>query len=405
MRASRPLPADSSSLPAFDPRPGQRPGLYLHVPFCSSICPYCDFAVLRDGKAARSRFVANLLQEVDAWGGGGGGFDTLYLGGGTPSLLERSQLETILEAVRRNLGMGPDAFVVLEANPEDVTRESAQSWRALGVNGVSLGVQSFRPGVLRFLGRKHDPRRAREAVIELLDTGFEWISIDLIYGLPARLESSGPSFEADLAEAIALEPHHLSCYQLTVHSGTPFDRLRSRGGLVELGADDQAEALVLTHEILAEAGYQAYEVSSFARETEYRSRHNQKYWDHTPYLGLGPSAHSFDGVRRWWNERSLDAWESRLLAGLRPIGGKETLSASDLALEAVMFGLRTAGGLDLDSLASDFGIDLLALNEARVERYSSEGLLVISEGLLRPTRRGMAVADGLAASLRLEPGG
>jgi oxygen-independent coproporphyrinogen-3 oxidase len=376
-----------------------RPGVYLHVPFCAAICPYCDFAVARGDVPARDRFTTALVAEIAAAGGAvAGAFDTIYLGGGTPSHLEVRQLDAILGAARSALPLEPDAFVVMEANPEDVTPSALASWRELDVRGLSLGVQSFDAGLLRFLGRRHSGDDARRAVELALGAGFSWVSLDLIYGSPG---ADGVAL-ADVEVAIGLAPHHVSCYQLTVHDGTPFAAARDRGRLHELSNDAQATLFLAVHDALAAGGYAAYEVSSFARAAAHRSRHNTKYWRHVPYLGLGPSAHSFDGARRWWNLRDWREWAAAVEQGAAPIGGSETLAPRDLALEAVMLGLRTIDGIPIDDYRERHGVDLLAANRERIERAVAEGLLVVEDRRLRPTTRGMAVADALASSFVVE---
>jgi len=223
--------------------------------------------------------------------------------------------------------------------------------------------------------------------------GFDTISIDLIYGLP------GQPFEVwqrPLEQAVALRPDHISCYQLTFHEGTPFGFRLAKGQMSELPEEAQGDIFLFTHKFLRDHGYPAYEVSNFARSPEHRSRHNQKYWRHVPYLGLGPSAHSFSGTRRWWNERKLGPYEKRIEAGERPIEESEELTREDLALEALMLGLRTADGIDLQIFRDRYGVDLRKQNEPLIERLVREGLLRIEGELLIPTLEGLAVTDSLA---------
>jgi len=385
------------------------PGLYLHIPFCSEVCPYCDFAVVKASSPRREAFVDMLLREMGfvagegvaggALAGEGAVFDTIYLGGGTPSILPPEALGRLLRGAREVLGASPEAWVFLEANPEDVSRESLAAWRGLGVRTLSLGVQSFDPRELAFLGRRHTARVARQAVELAREAGFSTVSVDLIYGLPGQ----GPeSWRRNLETAVALGPEHLSCYQLTIEEGTPFGVRRARGELPELGEDRQAELFALTHAFLADSGYPAYEVSNFASAPEHRSRHNRKYWHHTPYLGLGPSAHSFDGGRRrFWNERRLHLYQERLRAGERPILGSEELSDQELALETVMLGLRTTEGVDLARFRERFALDLVELNAPFVEAAVAGGLLTLGATHLTPTLAGLAVAEALAGKVRL----
>jgi coproporphyrinogen III oxidase-like Fe-S oxidoreductase len=461
-------PASDGDLPGGGSASG-RPGLYLHIPFCSAICPYCDFAVLTGGRRRRAEFVDSLVAEMALWRGEAerwGTFDTLYLGGGTPSALEPAEIARLLAAAREALAVAGDAWIALEANPEDVTAESLRRWRGLGVSMLSLGVQSFDAATLAFLGRRHTPEQGRRAVELALAAGFPTVSFDLIYGagqearqsagappevsaaagvasarsrareVPApgtAMTTAGPApighsraeagaaavagseaaagsaaaagalarWRRDLELAVELAPHHLSCYQLTVHAGTPFGFRAARGELRELPEEAQADLFQLTHSFLAAHGYAAYEVSNFARAPEHRSRHNPKYWDHTPYLGLGPSAHSFDGRRRWWNERKLGAYRARLAAGERPVAGGEELGGRELALEEVLLSLRTAAGLDLAGFERRHGFDLAARNRRLLAGLAAAGLLAERGGRLVPSPRGLAVADSLARGFEI----
>jgi oxygen-independent coproporphyrinogen-3 oxidase len=386
-------------------------GIYLHVPFCSAVCPYCDFAVTVGGARSRSAYLDALLAEIALWGAAGCGplapappagwrFDTVYLGGGTPSALAPGELAAALAAVRRELPVEPEAHLAMEANPEDASPEACAAWRRLGVATLSLGVQSFDPAALAFLGRRHRPAEARAAVEHARAVGFATVSLDLIFGLP---DQTAAAWRRDLETAVALAPDHVSCYQLEVHAATPFGRRRARGELAEMPEPAQAELFALTHDLLAGAGYAAYEVSNFAAAPEHRSRHNRKYWDGSPYLGLGPSAHSFDGDRRrWWNERRLAPWRRRLERGEKPIAGAETLTPAERALETLMLGLRTTSGVDLGALARRTGLDLTAADRDRIARLETAGLVTYDGSRLAPTAAGLAVADALAAGFELD---
>jgi oxygen-independent coproporphyrinogen-3 oxidase len=391
------------------------PGLYLHVPFCSSICPYCDFSVVHKAAPSRARFAERLVDEVALaardWADPRP-FDTVYFGGGTPSQLSAEELGRVLEACRAHLPFdGPSAWVFLEANPEDVTPAACADWRRLGVRTLSLGVQSFTDETLLFLGRRHSGDQARAAVATALGAGFDTVSVDLIFGLR---DQTAEDWRQDLAAAVGLAPQHVSCYQLTIHPNTRFGDWAARGLLAELPEDEQATLFELTHRTLAEAGFAAYEVSNFATGPDHHSRHNRKYWDHTPYLGLGPSAHSLalSGAagslagRRWWNERGTPRWEERLQAGERPVEGTEDLGPKSLAAEALLLGLRTTAGIRLQGFADRYGIDLMAANAPLVARLVDEGRLAVRDHAetgrwLVPTLPGLAVADGLAAAFHL----
>ena len=380
------------------------PGLYLHLPFCSEICPYCDFAVVKAGLDRRRGFVDELLAEARLWAGAWphGAFDTVYLGGGTPSLLAPDDLERILESLREDLPVAPGTRYFLEVNPEDVTVDSARGWRDLGFATVSLGAQSLDDEELAFLGRRHTGQDVIGAMEALREASFETVSMDLIYGLP--MHDLG-RWRGGLEAALELAPDHLSCYQLTIEPGTPFARRREAGVLSELANSAHAGLFRLTHEHLAGAGLPAYEVSNFARGPEHRSRHNRKYWRHVAYLGLGPSAHSFDGSgRRWWNERRLGRWRAAVGSGQRPVAEEEDLSPAELALEALMLGLRTTEGVDLQALKARWGIGVARSNRQRLEDWSERGFVELDGARLVPTLDGLAIADGLAAGLELAPG-
>jgi oxygen-independent coproporphyrinogen-3 oxidase len=359
------------------------------------------------GPRSRAAYLAALGGEIELAAAGGGAAwaaaDTVYLGGGTPSALAAEALAEVLadltHGLRVRLAGAGAAHLLLEANPEDVTAASAAAWRRLGFATLSLGVQSLDAGALALLGRRHDEAGARRAVAAARDAGFPTVSLDLIYGWPGQ---TAERWRRDLAAAVALAPDHLSCYQLTVEPGTAFGAQRRRGTLVELPEDDQAGLFRLTHRLLADAGFPAYEVSSFARDPRHRSPHNRKYWHHVPYLGLGPSAHSFDGGRRrWWNERKLSSWRARVAGGALPRAGEEELSARQLALEALLLGLRTAEGIDLAAFRRRHGGDLVAANPDLLPRLAEGGLARLDDGRLALTLDGLAVADGIAAQLEL----
>ena len=384
---------------------GQRAGLYIHIPFCSAICPYCDFAVITGTPRHQSRYVDRLVAEIELYRGTPLVFDTIYFGGGTPTDLEPEALMRILEALRQSLDVATNAWISLEANPEDVDEVCLAAWRDMGVKTLSLGVQSFDDGELKSLGRRHDRGASISCVRSALAAGFDVVSIDLIYGLPVSFAGTNTegAWQRNLEEAIRLRPDHLSCYQLTIHKGTLFGRYQDQGRLEQLPNREQAEAFDLTHELLEAGGYEAYEVSNFARSPAHRSRHNQGYWNHTPYLGLGLSSHSYDSGRRWWNERKRSRYEERVAAGEKPVAGSEVLSQRDLALETVMLGLRTKRGVDLGEFEARYGIDLHGENAELIKKYIAEGIAEEDSKYLRLTRRGFAISDAVAREIRLPP--
>ncbi|MDE2850195.1 MAG: coproporphyrinogen-III oxidase family protein [Acidobacteriota bacterium] len=387
-------------------------GLYVHVPFCSAICPYCDFAVARGGEADRERFVEALVEEIDLLGGSGrergwsgqaerfrtSRFDTVYFGGGTPSALSVEQLGAIRRRLVATFAIDPGAEWTIEVNPEDASVEGLAGWRELGFDRISLGLQALDDRALRFLGRRHDATEARRSVELGRAAGFRSVSVDLIYSLPGF---DGGWWLETLDEAAALGPDHISCYELTIHDGTPFGRRRDAGRLRETGEDERATNFVATHRRLTELGYEGYEVSNFARREADRSRHNRKYWRHQPYLGLGPSSHSFAGRSRWWNVAPWRDWTAAVSSGDSPVAGREELTNDQLLLEAVMMGLRQRSGIDCAALEARFAIDPAAGSAAQIEAWEKAGWLRVRGRRLEPTLEGMARADRLAGEWRL----
>lgn len=381
-----------------DPESGAGAGLYIHVPFCTSVCPYCDFAVTIAGDERREAWIEGVIREAAMYSDCELAFDTVYFGGGTPSSLDPEQIGRILEGLRSRLEIDREALLFLEANPEDVSPQSASAWRDLGIDFVSLGVQSLDDADLEFLGRQHSASDARRAVETLLGAGFPTVSIDLIYGLAGR--STG-HWRKQLESAVFLGVEHLSCYQLTVHEETVLGRRVARGVATEMGEGSLAELFFATHGLLADAGFDGYEVSNFASAPEHRSKHNQKYWDHTPYLGLGPSAHSFAGGGRWWNRRKLRLWQAAVDASERPVEDEEHPSSKELVLEALMLGFRTTAGVDLGRLRDRFDFDLLERCGEVVDRFCASGHIEADGDQLRPTVAGLAIADTLARSFKI----
>ena len=360
------------------------PGLYIHVPFCSAKCPYCDFYSLA-APSLRAAWLEGIGREIDRSGPWSGPFDTLYLGGGTPSNLDDHQI-TALMGVLSHFPRTPDAEVTMEVNPEDVNRERVDFFMGLGVNRISLGVQSLDDHELAFLGRRHTAAAAWEAAQAVREAGCLNLSLDLIYGLPGQ---ETDSWLATLKRALTLEPEHLSCYILSTEKGTVFGRRADEGKVMTAGEDVSRELFLATSRFLEERGYVQYEVSSFSLGTDLYSHHNRKYWEHVPYLGLGPAAHSFDGQKRWSNHRSVRRYCQDLAEGRAPVADREVLTASQLRLEALYLGLRTNRGADLT----------LTDNAALVEDLLARGLARVQKGRLILTRTGLLLADGLAVEL------
>ncbi|MCX8119056.1 MAG: radical SAM family heme chaperone HemW [Desulfobacterota bacterium] len=374
--------------------PIQRAGLYIHIPFCLSKCPYCGFYSTTSVSQIPA-FLEGLFREMEMAKGRDplGPFDTLYLGGGTPSLLDPSQLERLLNEVRKEFDLSPESEITIEANPGDLNRSYLRSISELGINRIVIGVQSFEDEVLAFLGRRHSAAEAFQALEWVREAGFQNLGIDLIYGVP------GQGLEAwlqDLKQALSFLPEHLSCYELTFEPETPLGRRFRSKELPAPKEEARYEFFLRTSEFLEGNGYLHYEVSNFAREANYASRHNQKYWDHSPYLGLGPSAHSFQSDRRWWNHRCLDRYLEAIAQGTLPMEGQEVLTLEQLKLETLFLSLRTRRGIDLADFKARFGSDLLTDLKGVLTRLEEEGLILLQEGHLSPTVKGLAVADGMA---------
>ncbi len=324
--------------------------LYVHVPFCARRCSYCDFAIAVRKTIPSRRYAEVVIAEwgrwlAAPWWADQGPIETIYFGGGTPSLLDPAAIGSILDAVRADRSISGVAEITIEANPEDVSTERAAAWAAHGVNRVSLGVQSFSPAVLEWMHRSHGPDRPAAAIAILREAGISNVSIDLIYAVPRALRRS---WREDLARGLALEPAHLSLYGLTVEERTPLGRWVARGETVPTEEAPAAAEYLEAHEALTGAGYRHYEVSN-AGKPGFESRHNLAYWRRAGYLGLGPSAHSAAGRRRWWNIRDWEGYRRAVDTG-HGVGDEETLDDRQIGLEERYLGLRTTEGLPASSL-------------------------------------------------------
>jgi oxygen-independent coproporphyrinogen III oxidase len=368
------------------------PGLYIHIPFCKTKCGYCDFYSVT-GASKIPDFIKALLHEMEMYRGKFHSFDTVYVGGGTPSVLSVGQLEALLEGARERFSLLPETEVTLEANPGDLHPAFLEALRRTGINRLNIGVQSFDEKVLQFLGRRHSAGEAASTFRHAREAGFENIGLDLIYGIPGQ---DMTSWMRTLDQVLAFSPEHLSCYQLTLEPRTPLGRRHEKGEWELPGEELQFDFFMKTAERLEAGGYTQYEVSNFAKGTLFLSRHNQKYWDHTPYLGLGPAAHSFLDNRRWWNHRSLDRYMADLNTGKPPVAETESLTTDQLRLEALFLGLRTSRGIDLQRFHNTFQYDLVAEQKEVLPRLQEEGFVLLQDGYLIPTRAGLAVADRLA---------
>ena len=368
------------------------PGLYIHIPFCLSKCPYCDF-YSSTSLSALPYFLDTLFKEMAMVRNNFNSFDTVYIGGGTPSLLTPQQLENILVKIRQNFNLTGNTEITIEANPADLNQSSLESMRETGINRVNIGVQSFDQEVLGFLGRRHSLQQAILAIEASKKAGFHNIGLDLIYGTPGQTIES---WSNTLEQAVAFAPEHLSCYQLTLEATTPLGKKLQAGEFSIPGEELQYEFFMRTSQFLQEAGYIHYEVSNFKKGTHLASRHNQKYWDHSPYLGLGPAAHSFQSNRRRWNHRSVDQYIATVNAGDLPVEETEILTMEQLRLEALYLGLRTKRGINFEDFKNRYQYDLFTEKKKMLGKLQEEGFIRIQDGNLCPTPTGLAVADSLS---------
>ena len=366
-------------------------GVYLHIPFCRSRCSYCDFAtdVWRSAGAVE-RYVRALTREIqESKVEDQKPVDTIYFGGGTPSILEPAQVKRILDTVRDRFDIASDAEITMEMNPATVSGGSLAGYRELGVNRASFGVQTFNDRDLKLLARGHDANDARETFRLLREAGFANVSFDLIAGLPGQ---SLDDWERNLDEALTMQPEHLSLYLLEIHEGTPLaEQLRS--GRRPMPDEDEAAAM---YEVLldraAEAEYEQYEISNFAKQG-FESRHNTKYWRLEPVYGFGVSAHSFDGVERYWNERDTARYVELIDERSAVVGREPTNAAS----EFVFLGLRMTAGLSLSRYRERFGTDLSKARGLELARLVNDGLVELSDETLKLTRRGMLFSNEVFA--------
>jgi oxygen-independent coproporphyrinogen-3 oxidase len=362
--------------------------LYLHIPFCARRCSYCDFAIAVRRVTPSESYADAVLTEWRRWLdsprlSGTTELSTVYFGGGTPSRLDPMVLARILGTLAQDRPLVPGAEVTLEVNPDDVTEPAALAWVAAGVNRISLGAQSFHAPVLEWMHRTHTVEQVAEAVGILRASGIRNISLDLIYGLPAN---SGRDWRRDLDQALALSPDHLSLYGLTVETRTPLARWVARGITDPSREEAQAEEFLCAHSVLTAAGFRHYEVSNYGR-LDREAVHNSAYWRRAPYLGLGPSAHSAIGTRRWWNLREWEAWSRAVAEGRSVVGGEEVLEPSSVAMERLYLGLRT-----------DEGAEQALLDPADVRAWEAAGWAALGNGRIRLTPEGWLRLDALVAS-------
>lgn len=367
-------------------------GIYIHIPFCRSRCSYCDFATGMYESGIAERYVHNLALEIESFGEveSPAPVDTIFFGGGTPSLLSPPQVEMILKAVQERFVVSAGAEVTMEMNPGTVTPAGLAAFRQLGINRASFGAQTFDDSELARLGRSHSADDTRRTFGDLREAGFDNVSFDLIAGLPGQTLDR---WRRNLDEAFSLRPEHLSFYLLEVHEGTPLAK-HIRLGLQPKPDEDLAVAMYeLMLDRASEAGYEHYEISNLCLP-RFESEHNTKYWTGAPYYGFGCSAHSYDGFsRRWANERDVVRYLEMIELNSRAIVSETQLSEAERQAEAVFLGLRMMQGLSLQDYEQEFGSDLRLEHQDDLARFRDAGLIECNGDLLKLTRAGALLSN------------
>jgi oxygen-independent coproporphyrinogen-3 oxidase len=376
--------------------------LYVHIPYCQAKCPYCDFNSYAAAAWPEDDYVRALGREFERRGAeapfAGDPIRTIFFGGGTPSLFAPESIGRILDAASRRFGIERDAEITLEANPGTVDSAKLAGFRAAGINRLSFGAQSFNDRTLKFLGRIHTAEATRVAAKMAHRAGFTRLNLDLIFAVPGQTIGE---VENDIAEAAALEPDHISAYNLTFEEGTAFFADMKRGRITPLVSDAQAAMYSMVREEIPRRGYPMYEISNYARPGG-AARHNLTYWRAQSYLGAGAGAHSFalgqnDYGRRWWNERAPGKYIEAALSDGKPEAGAETIDAVTGASEFVFLNLRLRAGFALADFRARCGRDFDAVFGARAARLFEGGLLERMDGSIRLTDRGLELADSIFA--------
>jgi oxygen-independent coproporphyrinogen III oxidase len=365
-------------------------GIYVHIPFCKQACHYCNFHFVTSLRH-KNELVAALLKEMELRQEyfGKEVVETIYFGGGTPSLLQVDDLRLQIEKIKAVHRVASDAEITLETNPDDITEEKLIAWKKTGINRLSIGVQSFFDEDLQWMNRAHSAEQAM-GNLQLAKQYFTNITIDLIYGTPLL---TNEKWKQNVETALQLNIPHLSCYALTVEAKTPLQKMISLGKAQDVNPDKQSEQFLLLMQWLEDAGYEHYEISNFAKPG-FRSRHNSSYWQGKKYLGLGPSAHSFEGNSRQWNISNNSIYIESIEKGMIPFE-KEELTATQKLNEYIMTSLRTMEGLDLDKIEKKESDKLFKIAGKYIER----GVMKMENNFLVLTKEGKLLADGIAASL------
>jgi len=370
-------------------------GLYLHVPFCRQACHYCDFhfSTSQDFRQDLIKAMsAELTLQKDYLQGET--FTTLYFGGGTPSLLHQRELEIIFDRIRSIYPLDDRPEITLEANPDDLTHEKLSALKQLGINRLSIGIQSFDDTVLKFLNRAHDSGEATRCVSGARKEGFNNISVDLIYAIPGQTQDT---WKKNIEKTLQLSPEHISAYALTIEKKTPFGQWQKKGQLQPVAEEVAAEQFEVLMDRMQDAGYEHYEISNFCKPGFY-SRHNTSYWQQVPYLGIGPSAHSYNGVSRQFNISNNSLYCKAIESHQVPFE-REVLTRENKINEYLFTTLRTIWGCDLEKIKVNFQFDVLRENKAYLSLLQEKNLASLENHRLILTRTGKLLADQIAADL------
>lgn len=369
-------------------------GIYLHIPFCRQACHYCDFHFSTSLKL-RGEMVQAMQQEIFLRRKYiSGDIKTLYLGGGTPSILSPSELENLVSSIHDNFQILPEAEITLETNPDDLTDEKLKFWKSIGINRLSIGIQTFNDGLLKYLNRIHSGKEALGAVEKVRRHGYDNFNIDLIYALPAK---GHDIWKNDVKTAITLLPKHISAYNLTIEPNTVFGNWLRKGKIIEMDEDYATKQYLYLCDSLRSAGYDHYEVSNYALPGFY-SEHNTSYWKNIPYIGIGPGAHSYNGASRQFNISNNSTYIKELRKGKIPVKYEE-LSIEEQVQEYLITGLRTSGGIDLHFLKDKFGYRLSSSGENIIEQLIERNLAQLTGNKFILNERGFLLADHVALTL------
>lgn len=369
-------------------------GVYIHIPFCRKACHYCNFH-FSTSLQLQENFVTALLREIELQKNYlSEPVSTIYFGGGTPSILPSANIRNIISGLQKNFIIENNAEITLEANPDDITSEKLAEWKQLGINRLSIGIQSFAEEDLLWMNRAHNGEQALDCITLAQKAGFNNLTIDLIYGTPAL---SDQDWEENVNTAMALQIPHLSCYALTVEPKTALEKLIKQKTLADVDAEKQARHFELLMQWMKEAGYEHYEISNFAKPG-FRSRHNSSYWQGKPYLGLGPSAHSFNRTCRQWNIANNALYIQSLSKGILPFDA-EVLTDKQQLNEYIMTSLRTIEGISLQKVIREFGKDKYEYLLTTAQPHLDYQHLSVENNYLKTTMKGKLLADGIAADL------